>query len=126
MLQRLQASFNKQAHLSATQPKVLQNPYTLVEGYVSLFAYRLLCRHAVQPIQATIYPLKVFCLPLLSSSSPPGAAEITEYQAAKLVCYQEYHKWREARLQSLVTWFAAQYPGKLDAELLGKVCQPQT
>ncbi len=55
----------------------------------------------------------------------PGAAENAVYHTAKLVCYQEYHKWRDARLQSLVAWFAARYPGKLDAALLGQVCHPQ-
>jgi len=58
-------------------------------------------------------------------SNSSGAAGAAEYQTAKLVCYQEYHKWREARLQNLVTMFAAEHPGKLDAALLGQVCQPQ-
>lgn len=52
-----------------------------------------------------------------------NAAEAVVYQAAKLVCYQQYHKWRESRLQNLVTWFAQVHPGKLDDVLLKLVSQ---
>lgn len=50
--------------------KDLKSHISSVEGRVSLVAYLLMCRHVVQPIQATIHLLKLFCLPLLSSSSP--------------------------------------------------------
>ena len=41
-------------------------------------------------------------------------ADAVVRQAAKLVCRQRYHRWREARLQHLATWFAAEHPGQLD------------
>ncbi|DBA80896.1 TPA: hypothetical protein ACH3X1_016810 [Trebouxia sp. C0004] len=59
----------------------------------------------------------ICCLELTGNAT----TETAEYQTAKLVCYQEFHKWREARLQYLVTWFAAEHPGKLDAALLGQM-----
>ncbi|KAL0030936.1 hypothetical protein WJX79_002457 [Trebouxia sp. C0005] len=63
-------------------------------------------------------PRQIICCLELTGNAPTEAAE---YQTAKLVCYQEYHNWREARLQNLVAWFAAQHPGKLDAALLGQM-----